>query len=81
MEFPLEFPVKAMGLHTDSFKSLVLEIISVHVDTTDVLSVSDKQSRTGKYLSVTCTIMARSRHQLDAIYDALTQHPDVLTRL
>jgi putative lipoic acid-binding regulatory protein len=36
-----------------------------------------RESRAGKYLSISATITARSRGQLDALYRELTQHPMV----
>jgi putative lipoic acid-binding regulatory protein len=37
-----------------------------------------KASKHGKYLSVTCTINATSRAQLDALYRELCDHPMVV---
>jgi putative lipoic acid-binding regulatory protein len=37
-----------------------------------------RPSRQGKYLSVTCTVRATSREQLDALYLELCDHPDVV---
>jgi putative lipoic acid-binding regulatory protein len=37
-----------------------------------------KTSKHGKYLSVTCTINAVSREQLDALYQELCDHPMVV---
>jgi len=81
LEFPLEFPIKAMGLSTDQFQTSVVDLISEHIDLVDLLDVTARPSSAGKYVSITVLIMARSRDQLDAIYDALTAHPDVLMRL
>ena len=35
-------------------------------------------SSQGKYLSVTCTVRATSREQLDALYRELCDHPSVV---
>ena len=37
-----------------------------------------KTSKHGKYLSITCTINAVSREQLDALYQELCDHPMVV---
>ena len=37
-----------------------------------------KSSKHGKYLSITCTINATSRAQLDALYQELCDHPMVV---
>jgi hypothetical protein len=37
-----------------------------------------RNSKTAKYISLTCTVTATSRAQLDAIYQALCDHPLVV---
>lgn len=81
MTFPCEFSVKAMGLAADDFDALVVEIVRRHVNDLGENAVKSKPSRKGKYLSVTVTFTASSRRQLDAIYQALTDHERVLMSL
>ena len=76
-EFPCPFSVKAMGLAADDFDALVVSIISRHVPGLGKGSVQTQSSSGGKYLSVTVTITARSRAQLDALYTELSQHERV----
>lgn len=80
-EFPCQFPIKAMGKNTVSFHSVVLEIVSQHVECIDDECVKTRLSSGDKFLSVTVTIEATSKRQLDAIYQGLTDHPDVLMSL
>ena len=80
-EFPCDFQIKAMGLDDGDFHNVVLEIIGEHCETIRHESVSSRKSSGGKYVSVSLTIEATSREQLDAIYDALTAHDKVLMRL
>jgi len=79
-QFPCDYQVKAMGLDDGEFRDTVIEILSNHC-TIDAGRVSCRGSANGKYLSVSVTIQADSREQLDAIYDALTAHEKVLMRL
>ena len=72
LRFPCEFPIKAMGRSCDEFEIAVLEIINRHVDDLAENALSIKPSRKGKYSSITITITARSKKQLDAIYMDLT---------
>jgi len=37
-----------------------------------------RSSKNGRYLSLTVTINARSREQLDALYSELSKHPMVM---
>lgn len=80
-EFPCLYKIKAMGLHEPDFDALVVEIIRRHQPSLNEGAVSHKPSKNGKYISVTVTIEAQSRQQLDAIYDDLTAHEKVLMRL
>jgi uncharacterized protein len=70
-----------MGLASDDFDAVVVEIVRRHVEDLHEGAVSTRPSSGGKYSAVTVTIQATSRMQLDAIYQALTDHPDVLMAL
>ncbi len=78
MEFPCSFPIKAMGIAADDFDSLIMEIVRKHYPDITEGAVKTKPSREGKYISVTVTIEAQSREQLDNIYLELTAHKRVL---
>ncbi|MGD0960239.1 MAG: DUF493 domain-containing protein [Methylomonas sp.] len=79
--FPCQFPIKAMGKYREDFDALVVEIIRRHVDDIKEGAVTCRPSRAGNYTSVTVVIEATSRAQLDAIYQGLTESPDVLMAL
>jgi hypothetical protein len=79
--FPCEFPIKAMGLATGNFEITVLEIVRRHAPDLTEGAFKSRSSRNGKYLSVTITIHAESRQQLDAIYMDLTACEQVLMAL
>ncbi|WKJ91481.1 DUF493 domain-containing protein [Methylomonas montana] len=81
LEFPCQFPIKAMGKSRDDFDAIVVEIIRRHVADIREGAVTTKPSKAGNYLSVTVVIEAHSREQLDAIYMGLTACPDVLMAL
>lgn len=70
-----------MGMSSIELDIHVVEIIRRHVDDIHEGAVKTKPSRGGKYTSVTVTITATSRHQLDAIYQDLTDSPLVLMAL
>ena len=72
LEFPCEFPVKAMGLACDELEIAVIEIINRHVEDLGEGAVRLKPSKNGKYLSITVTVTAHSKRQLDSIYMELT---------
>ncbi len=72
LEFPCEFPVKAMGLACDELELAVIEIVNRHVETLAEDALKMKPSKTGKYTAITVTITAHSKEQIDAIYMDLT---------
>jgi putative lipoic acid-binding regulatory protein len=43
--------------------------------------IEERPSSTGRYLSLTCTVHATSKAQLDAVYAALTSCRQVLVAL
>lgn len=81
LEFPCDFPIKAMGRAGEDFDSLVVGLVRRHSPDLREGAVKTRLSQGGKYISVTVTIQARSRAQLDAIYMDLTAHERVLMAL
>ena len=77
IEYPLDFPVKVMGRNKPGFAQLVAGIVARHAPDFDAAGLEMRPSRQNNYLSVTCTIRATSREQLDALYTELSGHPDV----
>jgi hypothetical protein len=80
-EFPCDFPVKIMGQATDDFRSLVLGIVTRHFGPLAAARIEERPSSNGKYLSLTCTVRAESKAQLDALYRELTSCSKVLVAL
>ena len=71
-QFPCRFPIKAMGLASEDIVGLFSGILKHHDATPHPDDLVWRKSGQGKYISVTATIHATSRQQLDAIYTALT---------
>lgn len=72
MEYPCEYPVKVMGKNNMEFRSIVPKILDKHVEgflnDKNKMSVPERLSKDGKFVSLTFTITATSRKQLDALY-------------
>lgn len=75
LEFPCDFPIKVMGATRDGFAQAMVEIVLRHAPDFDAAAVEMRPSKAGNYLSLTCTIRATSKPQLDALYRELTAHP------
>jgi putative lipoic acid-binding regulatory protein len=81
LEFPCQFPIKAMGRAHDDFEAQVVSLVRKHVPDLGEAAVKCRDSQGGKYLSVTITVTATSREQLDNIYRELTACEEVLMAL
>lgn len=64
-----------MGQRQDGFAQAVLEVVLRHAPDFDAAAMEMRPSAKGNYMSLTCTIRAVSRAQLDALYQELSDHP------
>ena len=81
LEFPCRYEIKAMGRCDALFETRVHDIVGRHLDGAPIVHMVARESTGGRYLSVTCTIEAVSRQQLDSIYLDLHSEADVLVTL
>jgi putative lipoic acid-binding regulatory protein len=78
LAFPTAFPIKIMGRREGDFAQAVLDIVLRHAPDFQAASMEMRPSRQGKYLSLTVTVNATSREQLDALSRELCAHPSVV---
>lgn len=81
LEFPCEFPIKMMGRDTPEFRATARALVEKHTGVVEDDAVQTASSRNGRFVSVTVTITATSKRQLDDIYQDVTDHEDVLMAL
>jgi putative lipoic acid-binding regulatory protein len=72
IEFPCYFPVKVMGAALPEFHQRMIEIASKHDSEFNENDIKLRQSKTGKYTSLTLMVHAENRAQLDTLYQELT---------
>ena len=77
IEFPCAFPIKIMGQQHPDFHAAILSAVSEHAPDVQPEHLSARSSSKSNYTSVTLTVNAHSKEQLDKIYHALTAHPMV----
>lgn len=77
LRFPCDFPIKIMGEGEGDLRRLAVELVRRHAPDLDETRVRVRDSRAGRYRSVTVMVQARSRAQLDAIYRELSGHPQI----
>jgi len=77
LTFPCVFPIKVMGRREDGFAQVVTDIVLRHAPDFHPETIEMRSSKQARYLSLTVTINAKSREQLDALYSELSKHPMV----
>jgi hypothetical protein len=77
IEYPSDFPIKIMGATQDTFAQTIVDVILQYDPTFDAGKLEMRPSSKGTYLSLTATVRATSREQLDNLYRALSSHPMV----
>lgn len=78
LTFPCIFPLKVMGRREDDFAQVICEIVQRHATDFHPRTLEMRPSKNGRYLSLTVTINATSKDQLDALYTELSRHPMVI---
>ncbi len=70
LAFPMAFPIKVMGRRHDRFAQTIVDVVRKHAPDFEPATLEMRAS-------VTATINATSREQLDALYRELSSHPMV----
>ena len=78
IDYPCDFPIKVMGQAQQGFAQAVMEVVLRHDPDFSAASMEMRSSKAARYLSLTCTVRATSREQLDALYQELCDHPMVV---
>ena len=77
IDYPSLFPIKVMCVKVDGLVTEISAIAHQFDPAFDASTIELRESKGGKYLGVTITVMATSREQLDDLYRALFAHPMV----
>ena len=81
LQFPCDFVLKVMGHDNEAFELRTLEIIQKHYPNTPESNISRRSSKSKKYIALSVTVHATSKAELDALYQDLSQCPEVLMAL
>ncbi len=77
IEYPSDFPIKVMGpTHIDFAATIALVVLDFD-PTFHTGKMESRPSGKGNYTGLTVTVRAVNREQLDALYQALSDHPMV----
>ncbi len=77
IEYPCDFPIKVFGRSQEGFAKAVMQVVTRHDPDFKPGSIQMRNSSQARYVSLTCTVRATSRQQLDALYQELCDHPMV----
>ena len=67
LTFPADYPIKVIGRPSDGFRARVHAIVLRHVPALEAERVSERLSGNGNFLSISYTILAESREQVEAL--------------
>lgn len=81
IEFPCEFSIKVFGKNNDGFQTCAVDIVKKHADDVSEERISQRVSKDENYRSLTITINAKSKAQIDAIYQDFTTAPEITMAL
>jgi putative lipoic acid-binding regulatory protein len=78
IEYPCDFPIKVFGQSQQGFVQAVTEVVTHFDPEFNAGTMETRSSSKARYVSLTCTVRATSREQLDALYQELCDHPMVV---
>ena len=78
LEFPCDLPIKVFGRNVEGFRDVVVDIVSAHCLAPPADQIREQLSRNNGYTSLTITIQADSREQVDALYQELCASEDIM---
>lgn len=78
IKFPCDFTLKIMGRTAGSFEKTAIDIVRQHFPALKDSAIQKKASKDSQYVSLSVTVHATSKPELDALYVALTSEPEVL---
>lgn len=76
-EFPCQFPIKIMANPQKEVVEFILDTLEQWVDDPERIDFKTRESKTGKYISITATFEAKSKDQLDNLYRILSSHQEI----
>ena len=81
IQFPCDFTIKIMGKASGDFEKCAVDIVKKHFPKTTDEKIQKKFSKDSNYLSLSITVYAQSKMQLDAVYQELSSTKEVLMAL
>lgn len=77
IEFPCLFPVKIVGVNSDTYVDEIKQIVIKHFPGFTDKDMTFNPSKNNNYLAITATVFAENKDMLDAFYRELSTHPAI----
>jgi uncharacterized protein len=78
LKFPTDYPIKVVGRPSAEFRARIHAIVLKHAPDVETDRISERLSENGNFLSISYTIVARSREQVVALARDLAAADGVL---
>jgi putative lipoic acid-binding regulatory protein len=79
LKFPTDLKIKVLGRNDAEFRAAVAEIVEKHFG--KAYTIAEVASKQAAYVSLTVTVRAESRAQVDAVYRDFVANERVLMAL
>ena len=77
IEFPCNFPIKVIGVHTHTLLEEIKFIAKKHFSTFRETDCSHQTSANNNYIAITVNVFAKNQKMLDDFYQEVSKHSDV----
>ena len=78
LKFPTDYPIKVVGRPSAEFRARIHAVVLKHAPDVETDRISERLSENGNFLSISYTIVARSREQVVALARDLAAADGVL---
>ncbi|RLA08053.1 MAG: DUF493 domain-containing protein [Gammaproteobacteria bacterium] len=81
LKFPCDFTIKAIGFNCSNYVIKTTNLIKIYAPELQSSNITTNYSKQDKYCSLSFKIKAKSKQQLDHIYQELSDNENVLMAL
>ncbi len=81
MHFPCELDIKVFSKTEVNLEERIESMLMVNLPKEQILEITAKFSNKGKYRSLSCKVIAKSKDQIDQVYADLGKYPEVIMLL
>ena len=76
-EFPCQLSLKAMGLAEHPLEEIICTIADTHCSVVYSETLTSRESRTGKYRSITLSVQCDTKEQVEKLYLELGEREEI----